>query len=71
MGRLQNSIELAKSSWNVLRDDKKLTVLPVLSALSALVVALLFFGPVNPHFLFASVVRSGAGTPLIRIRSRL
>ena len=54
MGRLQNSIELAKSSWNVLRDDKKLTVLPVLSALSALVVALLFFGPV------ALIANSGA-----------
>jgi hypothetical protein len=46
VGRLQNSIELAKSSWNVLRDDKKLTALPVLSGLSALVVALVFFGPV-------------------------
>ena len=46
MGRLQNSIELAKSSWNVLRDDKKLTALPLLSGLSALVVALVFFGPV-------------------------
>ena len=24
MNRLQNSIDLAKSSWNVLRDDKQL-----------------------------------------------
>jgi hypothetical protein len=46
LGRLQNSIELAKSSWNVLRDDKKLTTLPLLSGLVSLVVALVFFGPV-------------------------
>ena len=54
MGRLQNSIDLAKSSWNVLRDDKKLTTLPLFSALAALVVALVFFGPV------ALIVNSGA-----------
>jgi hypothetical protein len=44
--RLQNSIDLAKSSWNVLREEKQLAVLPFLSAISALLVALLFFGPV-------------------------
>jgi uncharacterized membrane protein len=54
VGRLQNSIDLAKSSWNVLRDDKQLTVLPLLSGLSALVVALVFFGPV------ALIVHDGA-----------
>lgn len=46
MERLNNSIELAKASWNVLRDDRKLTVLPLLSGVSALLVALVFFGPV-------------------------
>jgi len=46
VGRLQNSIDLAKSSWKVLRDDKQLTVLPLLSGLTVLVVALVFFGPV-------------------------
>ena len=53
-GRLQNSIDLAKSSWGVLRDDRKLAVLPLLSGLSALVVALAFFGPV------ALIVHNGA-----------
>jgi Family of unknown function (DUF6159) len=52
--RLQNSIDLAKASWNVLRDDKQLAVLPLLSGLSVLVVALVFFGPV------ALIVDSGA-----------
>ena len=36
MGRLQNSLDLAKQSWNVLRNDKHLTLLPLLSGLSAL-----------------------------------
>ena len=46
MDRLHNSIDLAKSSWNVLREDKQLAMLPLLSGISALLVALLFFGPV-------------------------
>ena len=54
-GRLQNSIDLAKASWNVLREDRKLTVLPLLSGLSMLVVALVFFGPV------ALIVKNGSG----------
>jgi hypothetical protein len=54
-GRLQNSIDLAKASWGVLRDDRKLTILPLLSGLSMAVVALVFFGPV------ALIVNSGTG----------
>ena len=53
-GRFQNSIDLAKASWGVLRGDRKLTVLPLLSGLSMLVVALAFFGPV------ALIVHNGA-----------
>jgi hypothetical protein len=37
MGRFQNSIALAKSSWQVLRDDKQLVVIPLLSLLATLV----------------------------------
>jgi len=59
--RLQNSIDLAKASWNVLRDDKQLTVLPLLSGLAALVVALLFFGPVA---LIADSGAQGSSKPL-------
>jgi hypothetical protein len=54
-GRLQNSIDLAKGSWGVLRDDRKLMVLPLLSGLAMLVVALVFFGPV------ALIVNNGSG----------
>jgi Family of unknown function (DUF6159) len=59
--RLQNSIDLAKASWNVLRDDKQLAVLPLLSGLSALVVALVFFGPVA---LIADSGAQGSSKPL-------
>jgi hypothetical protein len=38
-GRFQNSLALAKSSWAILRDDKQLTLLPLLSLLTTLVVA--------------------------------
>ena len=61
MGRLQNSLDLAKQSWNVLRNDKHLTLLPLLSGLSALVVALVFFGPVA---LIADNGAQGSSKPL-------
>jgi hypothetical protein len=54
-GRLQNSIDLAKASWGVLRDDRKLTVLPLLSGLALLAVGLVFFGPI------ALIARNGSG----------
>jgi len=38
MGRIGNTWELAKVSWGVLRQDRELLLLPVLSFLSALVV---------------------------------
>jgi len=61
VNRLQNSIDLAKASWNVLREDKQLMVLPLLSGLCALVVALLFFGPVA---LIADSGTQGSSKPL-------
>jgi hypothetical protein len=32
MGRISNSLQLAKTSWDVLRSDKRLTIIPVISA---------------------------------------
>ena len=43
--RFHNSIALAKASWGVLRDDKKLVVLPVLSGLASLIVLASFGVP--------------------------
>jgi hypothetical protein len=45
MGRFERSIELAKSSFRVLRGDKQLVWLPVLSALTTLLVMLTFLIP--------------------------
>ncbi len=45
MSRIRNSIELFKSSWNVLSHDKELLVLPVLSSIATLVVAATFLVP--------------------------
>ena len=50
MGRFQNSIALAKSSWQVLRDDTQLVVLPILSLVTTLVVAFAVLLPVQRRF---------------------
>ncbi|HEV7526633.1 MAG TPA: hypothetical protein VGP92_16820, partial [Acidimicrobiia bacterium] len=55
MSRFQNSVALAKSSWNILRDDKQLTVLPLLSAAATVVVAVVFLLPIG------LIARDGSG----------
>ncbi len=55
MGRFQNSIALAKSSWQVLRDDKQLVVIPLLSLLATLVLAVAVLLPIG------LIVRNGSG----------
>ena len=44
--RFRNSIELAKSSWQVLAGDKKLVVLPLLSGIASLFTLALFAAPI-------------------------
>lgn len=46
MGRIGNSIALAKASWQVLRADKELLLLPVISMAAAAVTLSLFFIPI-------------------------
>jgi hypothetical protein len=46
MGRWQNSIALAKASWGVLREDKKLALLPLCSMIASIITAALFALPV-------------------------
>ncbi len=55
MSRFQNSMDLAKASWRVLRDDKQLTVLPLLSLLATLIVSATFLLPI------ALVAHDGGG----------
>ena len=45
MGRIATTIELAKASWNVLKADKELVILPVLSGIASIIVALTFLIP--------------------------
>ena len=45
MGRIGNSIQLMKASWEVLKADKELIALPIISGVASIVVALSFFVP--------------------------
>jgi hypothetical protein len=45
VGRFSRSLELAKASWAVLRADKELIVFPIVSAIAAALVGLLFVVP--------------------------
>ena len=47
MGRWQRSKELARASWGVLRQDKELMVLPLISALACLAIAASFLVPIG------------------------
>ena len=46
MGRIARTVELAKASWGVLKADKELLALPVISALASLAVAATFVIPI-------------------------
>ena len=46
MGRIANTIELAKASWQVLKADKELVLLPAISFVATLVVAFSFLIPI-------------------------
>jgi hypothetical protein len=58
--RLSNSFALARSSWQVLRTDKKLVLFPILSGICCIIVLIAFWAPVllaQPAFL------QGKGNP--------
>ena len=46
MGRVSNTVELAKASWSVLQADKELMVFPVMSMVATILVAVSFVVPV-------------------------
>jgi hypothetical protein len=46
MGRIQNAIELAGDSWEVLKLDKELLLLPIMSGIASLIVLASFIVPV-------------------------
>ena len=45
MGRIRNTVRLARTSWNVLQKDRELALLPVLSVLLTLIVITVFVVP--------------------------
>jgi hypothetical protein len=45
MGRIANTIQIAKSSWKVLKADRELLLLPALSGIATLIVAATFVLP--------------------------
>jgi hypothetical protein len=46
MGRIARTLELAKASWKVLKADKELVLLPVISMVATIVVAASFLAPI-------------------------
>ena len=46
MGRISRTLELAKASWQVLKADKELVLLPVLSLVATIAVAASFLAPI-------------------------
>lgn len=46
MGRIKHTLELAGSSWRVLKADKELVLLPVLSLIATAIVAVSFLWPI-------------------------
>jgi hypothetical protein len=62
MGRIQSSIGLFKASWAVLRQDRELLLLPVISALAAGLTIALFALPVLATVDFDAVDAAGDST---------
>ncbi len=59
MQRIRNSIQLAKESWRVLKSDRELIVLPIVSGIASMIVAATFIVPI--FFAGASGGDSGIG----------
>jgi Family of unknown function (DUF6159) len=64
VGTFDRSIALAKASWAVLRKDKELAVLPLLSFLSWIVVAVLVFLPISIVAEDSSATESWTSNPV-------
>lgn len=61
MGRWARSMQLAKASWAVLREDKELLVLPLVSAIASLAIGATFLLPI---FATSKVTDAGGETTL-------
>lgn len=62
MGRFQSSISLFKASWAVIRQDKELLALPVISGIASLLTMASFALPVYASVNFDAVAADGSST---------
>lgn len=59
MGRIGRGMSMARASWDVVRDDRRLLVLPLLSALASVLAVVAILGPA-----FVLVHNSDSSTPI-------
>jgi Family of unknown function (DUF6159) len=67
MGRLSNTLDLAKVSWAVLKKDRELLVIPVLSFVSAIVVLAALMIPAIALIDTSGTGEDGSGGPALAI----
>ncbi len=67
MGRLSNTLDLAKVSWAVLKKDRELLVIPVLSFVSAIVVLAVLLIPAVALIDTSGTGEDGSGGPALAI----
>ena len=67
MSRIRNSLALARSSWAVLKADKELVLLPVISGIASLIVASSFILPIilaDSAYIGGATIGSIGGAPI-------
>ena len=67
MSRIRNSLALARSSWAVLKADKELVLLPVISGIASLIVASSFILPIilaDSAYIGGATIGSIRGAPI-------
>ena len=67
MGRLSNTLDLAKVSWAVLKKDRELLVIPVLSFVSAIVVLAVLLIPAIALIDTSGTGEDGSGGPALAV----
>jgi len=67
MGRISNTIELAKISWSVLKKDRELLLIPVLSFVSAVVVLGALLVPTLALIDTSGTGEEGSGSPALAL----
>lgn len=64
MNRLQNSLAIARQSWQVLRTNPNLSIFPILSAIASILVSIPFIAPIVLIGMHAAAHTGGASSSL-------